>query len=160
MSGPTYLHHEQSKQIKNGKVTIHEEQVIDGPKGLSFKLYKRDGDKKEKIVGKRNKDGTFTIIHIKGDKKDSNNYTVEELKKEIKKHKELDFVNKYVSTAKIARQSRKMSRASSRRRSRAAKKASRKAKKTSRKTSRKAKRTSRKGSRKAKKTSRRRKSRR
>ena len=137
MTGPTYLH-------------IYEEQVIDGPKGLSFKLYKRDGDKKEKIVGKRNESGTFTVIYIKGDKKDTETYTLEELKKEVKKNKELDFVTKYISTAKIARTSRRLSRASSKRRSRGAKKVTSK-RRTSRKTSRKG---SKKGSRKAKKTSR------
>jgi hypothetical protein len=166
MSKITYRHKEESTDIKNGKITVYEEDIIDGPKGVSFKLYKKTDTKKEKIIGRRNDDGTYTFIHIVDDKKDSKNLSLADLLKEIKKIKGLEFAVKYLSTAKMARASRALSRSGSRKGSK--KRTSRKGskKRTSRKgskkrTSRKGskKRTSRKGSRKAVKRSSKRRSR-
>ena len=169
-----YLHVKTAKEVKNGKVVIHEEEVKHKDGVLVFKLYKKSGDKIERYHGKMNADGTFTLTQgVKGDK-ESKTMTKTDLLKELKKHKDLEFAEKYLANLKqLSRllhrprslpgseekpkrksRGRKGSRKSSKKASRkGSKKASRKgSKKSSRKGSKKSsKKASRKGSKKSSK---------
>ena len=144
----TYLHKVHTAELKAGKMVKVEEELRDGPRGVSFKLFKKTGDKTEKYVAKQKEDGTFELYIVVGDKKDSQTLSKADLIKEIKKIKGLEFAIKYLASAKAV--ARQRARSSARTRSR---KTSRK--RTSRKTSKK--RASRKTSK--KRTSRKRKSR-
>ena len=173
-----YLHVKTAKEVKNGKVVIHEEEVKHKDGVLVFKLYKKSGDKIERYHGKMNADGTFTLTQgVKGDK-ESKTMSKTDLLKELKKHKDLEFAEKYLANLKqLSRllhrprslpgseekpkrksRGRKGSRKSSKKASRkgskkSSKKASRKgSKKSSKKASRKgSKKSSRKGSKKSSK---------
>ena len=153
-SNLTHLHRRKSSDLKNGKIITVEEDVIDGPKsGISFKYFKRDGDKTEKYQAKQNDDGTFTLTIIKDGKVDSQRVSKSDLLKTINKVKELDFAHKYIASTKQARM--KLRRASRRKTSKKASgKPRRKASRKSRKTSRKSRKVSSKPRRKSKKTSR------
>jgi hypothetical protein len=129
----------------NGKKIYTEELILDGPKGTSFKYFKKTDDKAEKYMGRRNEDGTFSFTVIKGDGKDTKDLSLADLIKEIKKIKVLEFVVQYLSKSKQNRSQSRAKRGSRK----GSKKASRKgSKKASRKGSKKA---SRKGSKKASK---------
>jgi hypothetical protein len=114
----TYLHQFVSKEIKDGKVVVHEESVIHGPKGLSFKYYYKDESTKEKVNGRQNQDGTFTLIRTVGDQQDIKTLTKEELLKEIGKMKYLKFAYDYLKSQAGGKRSKKRSRKSSKKRSR------------------------------------------
>jgi hypothetical protein len=136
----------------NGKKIYTEELILDGPKGTSFKYFKKTDDKAEKYMGRRNEDGTFSFTVIKGDGKDTKDLSLADLIKEIKKIKVLEFVVQYLSKSKQNRSQSRAKRGSRK----GSKKASRKgSKKASRKGSKKA---SRKGSKKGSKKISRRKS--
>ena len=144
-SSLTFKHHTEHQEMVNGKKVYTEELILDGPKGTSFKYFKKTDDKAEKYVGRRNEDGTFSFTVIKGDGKDTKDLSLTDLIKEIKKIKVLEFVVQYLSKSK---QNRSQSRAK-RRSKKVSKKGSRKgSKKGSRKGSKKA---SRKGSKKGSK---------
>ena len=97
----TFLHMQHSKEIKDGKVVEHEEQIIEGDKGLTFKLFKKNDKESQKHHIKHNDDGTFTYKMMVGDKKNEmNNISVDELLKELKSSKDLKFVVDYVSSMK------------------------------------------------------------
>ena len=68
-SKPSFLHQVSNKSIVDDKVTVHEESIIDGPKGLTFKMFHQEGDKKEKISPEE----------IKFVKSISNNYSMFDL---------------------------------------------------------------------------------
>jgi hypothetical protein len=124
-----YLHHVMTKNIHGNTKITHEEKVVHNERGISFAYFHKEGTSQDKIKGRSNADGTYTLIHFKGDKKDEKILSKDDLLNELKKIKELKFVIDYVKTAKGGR--RKLSRKSS-------KKTSKKAeRKTSRKTSRK-----------------------
>ena len=44
------------------KLTVKEQQIINGPKGISFKYYHKDGDDIIKIQGIEQPDGKFILI--------------------------------------------------------------------------------------------------
>ena len=99
MSKITYLHREIHEKIVDGKRTIHEEMIIDGPKGLTFKLYIKNGEKETKISGIK-KNGDFIVNVKKGDKKETVTLDRKEFLEMLKKEKELDFAKKYIETLK------------------------------------------------------------
>ena len=142
----SYLFQNQYEEIINGKSVLIEQEIIKGPKGTSFKYFKNEEGKKEKYIGKENEDGTYTYVTIKGDKKKSGTYSLQDLIKEIKKIKVLKFVSDYLSKSK---QKGGYSRKTSRKRKPSGKRRTSRKRKTSRRTSRKRK-TSRKRSRKRK----------
>ena len=173
----TYLHEKTHKEIKNDTVTILEEEVKDGPKGISFKFYQKKGGNILKVKGyQAGPDGNFKVMITKdGDKKESTDLSLADVIKMIKTMKDLDFAVKYLSgskkqtggyyhyTARVTsrgkRKSKKGSKKGSKKRSRKGyRKGSRKgSKKTGRVVSRKgSKKRSRKASRKASKKSRKR----
>jgi len=101
-SSLTFLHEKTFKQVKDNKVIINEESVIDGTKGLTFKLYQKEDDKKKKFIGKSKDDGTYELIIIDGDKKEVLNFTNKELLEFVKKNPELEFVHTYLKTRKLS----------------------------------------------------------
>lgn len=113
--------------------SILEKTVMDGSRGMSFKLFSRINDKTEKFVGKETEDGKIDMYIVSDGKKDSKTLSVAELLKEIKKTPELSFVSDYISKRKKRTQSREMSRPK-----KSSKKASKKSyKKSSKKASKK-----------------------
>jgi len=108
-----FFHQVTNKSVEKGKETvIYEEIIRQRPKdkgGIQFKLFKKKGDKIEKYVGKQTPKGTFEFYIVKNNKKDSQELTFEELKKVVKKIKELEFVSKFLKNVKLD-SGRKMSR--------------------------------------------------
>jgi len=124
-----FLHHVMTKHISGDKKITHEEKIVHNDRGVTFAYFHKEGDKQEKIKGRLNADGTYTLMNFKGGKKDEKIMSKTELLDELKKNKDLKFVIAYIKDVKGGK--RKISRKPSR--------------KTSRKPSRK---TSRKGSKK------------
>jgi hypothetical protein len=131
----TFLHHVMTKNISGDKKITHEEKVVHNERGISFAYFHKEGNNQEKIKGRSNADGTYTLVIFKGDKKDEKIMSKSELLDELKKNKDLKFALTYIKDAKdVKGGKRKVSRKPSRKTSR----------KTSKKTSRKTSRTSRK----------------
>jgi len=134
------------------KLTIKEQQIINGPKGISFKYYHKDGDDIVKIQGLEQPDGKFILITKKNkEPAEKKELTKKELLKYIKDNDQLVFAIESIEALKGGkRKSRRGTRKGSRKTSR---KGSRKgSKKASRKGSKGGARGgSRKGSRKVKK---------
>jgi hypothetical protein len=104
-SDVTFLHSSVSTSIVNGKKVTHEEFVIHGSKGLTFKYYHKDEKGIEKISGHQNADGTFSLTTVSGEKKDSKTVTKDELLKEIGKNKDLKFAVEYLKSQKGGKRS-------------------------------------------------------
>nr|QBK88339.1 MAG: hypothetical protein LCMiAC01_00030 [Mimivirus LCMiAC01] len=136
-----HLYKRSSSDLKGDKVVTLEESLIDGPKGISFKLYKKNGDKIEKYTGRQNPDGTFTLWIVKGGVKDKQEKIgIDDLMTIIKKVKDLAFVVKYMkkNAGKISRMIARMIKKRIVKRKRSRKKVSKKkSKKRSKKRSRK-----------------------
>lgn len=91
------IHQKHSKNVVKGVVSEYEEHIIDGDKGLKFKLFTREGDNKERIVGKLDENGKYRLITIKNaEKKEETDLTLEELLKLVKKNKALQFVTDFM----------------------------------------------------------------
>ena len=99
---PSYLHKKLHKEVKNGVSTVLEENVMDGPKGVSFKFYSKKGDKTMRVVGKQDTKGNFMLKVMENNKvkSDEKDLSLVDLLKHIKKIKELDFAVKYLSSSK------------------------------------------------------------
>lgn len=119
-SNVVFLHSISSTSIADGKKEIHEEFIIHGDKGLSFKYYHKDEKGVERFSGHQNADGTFNITVMSGEKKEQKTVTKEELLKEIGKNKSLKFAVDYLKKQKggSRKRSRKGSKRSSKRSSR------------------------------------------
>ena len=106
MSNIIFQHTKYLKTINKEKdeQEEHDENLIDGDKGLSFKVFHRDGNSTEKYAGRRNPDGSFTLIHIRDNQRSEHVYTLQELINEIKNIKSLQFVVKYLSTLENTKQ--------------------------------------------------------
>lgn len=127
----SYLHNHTTTEIIEGKKTVNEEQVFRGPNGIGFKYFSQAPDKKTKIIGIQNPDGTFKLIIREGDKQEIKNFTKDDLLKELKKKENthlkfaFDFVKdqkagaaKLLNGALARTRSRSRSRSRSRRGSR------------------------------------------
>lgn len=99
MSKLNYLHKSLSKTIKNGESTTYEETIVEGPKGISVKMYSKDknGIEKISISGSGDK---FVMRTMEGDKKDEKTLTRSELLEELKKNKKLKFAADFAKTQK------------------------------------------------------------
>ena len=135
-SGITYLHKQLKESLKDGKKTTEEEVIIDGPKGVTIKMYSKNGDKIEKITIHGSGD-EFVMKTTKDGSQDEKKLTKSELMAELKKNKKLEFAADFAKSQKggeLMRSRRKSSKKASKKSS---KKASKKAsKKGSRKQSR------------------------
>lgn len=117
----TFMHKLSTTDVKNGVATVFEEYIVEGDKGLMFKLYVKSEKSKVKIVGRKNEDGTFSVRTMDGDKTDEQTLSKDELMKMLAKDKNLKFVLDYVKSMKGGK--RKASKKASKKRS---KKSSRK----------------------------------
>lgn len=100
-------------------LTVNEQQVIVGEKGISFKYYHKDGNKKVKIIGKEQDDGTFLLITIDGDKKETKTLSKKELLDYLKDNEQLAFAIESIKSKKGGkRKSRRSSRKGSKKGSR------------------------------------------
>jgi hypothetical protein len=130
---------------------LMETKLIHGDKGLTVKFFEKDGKNMTKILIIKKPEG-FLLKVIKNDETSEQTLSKEQLLKELKKYKEMDFATDYIKSATIARATskkvRKLSRKTSKKTSKkSSKKTSKKSsKKTSKKTSKK---SSKKGSRKS-----------
>jgi len=130
MSKLTYLHKKMEQSIKNGEVTTYEEVILDGPKGVTVKLYSKSGGESEKIVI-TGKDDKFVMKTMIGDKKEEIQMNKKELIEELKKNKKLKFAADFAKTQKggswlnksLERQKKKGSKAGSKKGSKSVKKA-------------------------------------
>jgi hypothetical protein len=99
MSNLKYLHKVLTQSLKDGVAETHEELIVDGPKGITIKLYKKKDDVVEKIMI-MGKDDKFTLKTQKGDAKDSKDLTRSELLAELSKNKSLKFAAEFAKTQK------------------------------------------------------------
>jgi len=159
-SNLNYLYQNTQKSVKDGKVEVMEEMVVDGPRGLKINYYKKSGNSVEKIVI-YSKGDSFVMKSGDGEKTLSKS----ELMDELKSNKKLKFAADFAKTQKggkalgmVGGAKKSSKKASKKASKKVSKKASKKAsktmkggKKSSKKSSKKA---SKKGSKKAsKKTS-------
>ncbi len=99
MSKLTYLHKVINESIKNGEKITYEELIIEGPKGITVKMFSKDKNGAERISISGN-DNKFVMRTMVGDKKDETHLTKDELVAELKKNKKLKFAAEFVKTQK------------------------------------------------------------
>lgn len=104
-------------------LTVKEQTIINGPKGLSFKYYHKDGNKIVKIKGEEQADGSFLLTIKDGNNEEKKTLSKKELLKYIKDNEQLVFAIESIEAQKggkrkAKRVSRKGSKRSSRRTSR------------------------------------------
>ncbi len=166
-----YLFQNTQKSVKDGKVDVLEEMVVDGPRGLKINFYKKSDNSVEKIVI-YGKDDSFKLRTADGEKTLSKTELLDELKSNKKLKFALEFAksqkggkinavcggskksSKKTSKKSSKKSSKKTSKKSSKNQLKGGKKASKKtSKKTSKKPSKKpSKKTSKKPSKKSSKT--------
>lgn len=142
-----YLHKVITDHNINGERENIEEFLRDGPKGISFQSLKLEQGKKKsylKVSGKEMEDGTFAVnVKTDGGNTEQQMLSKKDFMAFLKKHKQLAFLEKYMSKEmdkfrktlksekKPARATRKSSKKSSKKK--VSKKTSKKTKKTSKK---------------------------
>ena len=142
MSTVFYRQENSLSTVKNDVKHTVKTSLIDGTKGLSFSFLEKKGDKFYRVSAKQMEDGSFDVKEKKDDKEDKKTMSETDVMKMVKKDKNLNFVDDYVSKERKKylkggkRKSKKSSKKSSKRK--ATKKSSK------RKSSKKAKRSSRK----------------
>ena len=94
-----YLHKILNESLKNGVREAYEEQIIEGPRGITIKMFKKDADGVERIliVGK---DDKYKMKTQKGEKRDEKELTLKEMLSEIKNNKSLKFAAEFSKTQK------------------------------------------------------------
>ena len=90
MSSLTYLHKVLNESLKNGEKTTYEEVIIDGPKGVTIKMFSKDKNGAERISISGSND-KFVMKVMDGDKTEEKTLSREEVIAEIKKNKKLKF---------------------------------------------------------------------
>jgi len=90
-----YLYQNTQKSVKDDKVEVLEEIVVDGPRGLKINYYMKSGNTVEKIVI-FGKDDSFKMKSVDGEK----TLTKTELLNEIKSNKKLKFASEFAKTQK------------------------------------------------------------
>lgn len=97
---PRYLHDIKSRSIENGVEIVHEELVVHGDRGLTFKYYHKEGNVIEKVRGKQNDDNTFSVTIQSGDKTEEHTLKKEDLVKMLNKDKHLKYMIDYIKSQK------------------------------------------------------------
>ena len=149
-----YLYQNTQKSVKDDKVEVLEEIVVDGPRGLKINYYMKSGNTVEKIVI-FGKDDSFKMKSVDGEK----TLTKTELLNEIKSNKKLKFASEFAKTQKggnvMTGGAKKSSKKGSKKTSKkVSKKSSKKgSKKTSKKVSKKSSKTMKGGKKNSKKSS-------
>ena len=100
MSKPIFLHEKKATNVVDGKRVTEEEFLIHGDKGIFIKYFSQDGDKKMKVMAKGN-GGKFTMSISHGSEKGKEvELSMEELIKELGKHKFMSFATDYLKKSK------------------------------------------------------------
>jgi hypothetical protein len=94
-----FLHKVLNETLKNGAREAYEEQIIDGPRGITIKLFKKDANGVEKILI-TGKDDSYKMKTQNGEKKDEKNFTLKEMLSELKNNKALKFAAEFAKTQK------------------------------------------------------------
>jgi hypothetical protein len=94
-----YLHKVLNESLKDGVREAYEETIIEGPRGVTIKMFKKyaDGVEKILIVGKEYK---YKMKTQKGEKKDEKDLTLKEMLSELKSNKALKFAAEFAKTQK------------------------------------------------------------
>ncbi len=131
-----YLHESKQSNVVNGKRSAHEEFLIHGDKGMTIKFFHKDDKKVEKIVIVKKPEGGY-LMKTMADGKTSEKTIAnkEDLVKELKKNKDLEFAVEYVKSSKDLSRSKASSKKGSKKSSKKGSKKS--SKKGSKKSSRK-----------------------
>jgi len=101
-----YLHKKSHTTIDKGKKHAMEEQVVKTNDGLKFKLFVKEGDKIEKIIGIQKPDGSFDVIFGNNKDKTTQKMTKAEVLKMVEKDKRLHFALEPVKTGGAKRKSK------------------------------------------------------
>ena len=99
MSNLKYLHKVLNQSLKDGVSETYEETIVDGPKGVTVKMFKKDASGVERI-SINGKDDKFVMRTKKGDKEDEKTLTKDELMAELSKNKSLKFAAEFSKTQK------------------------------------------------------------
>ena len=99
MSNLKYLHKVLNQSLKDGVSETYEETIVDGPKGVTVKMFKKDASGVERI-SINGKDDKFVMKTKKGDKEDEKTLTKDELMAELSKNKSLKFAAEFSKTQK------------------------------------------------------------
>ena len=99
MSNLKYLHKVLNQTLKNGVSETYEESIIDGPRGVTIKLFKKDAKGVERILIS-GKDDKFTMKIKKGDKEEEKSLSKDELLSELNTNKSLKFASEFAKTQK------------------------------------------------------------
>lgn len=94
-----FLHEVNEKQVKDGKVMVHEELIIHGDKGVTMKFYHKENDKIMKVVIVKKPEG-YLLKTVMDGKAGESTMSKADLLKEVKKHKQLKFIQDYLESAK------------------------------------------------------------
>ena len=96
-TGPSFRHEYQRSIKVNGDKHSRKESILDGEKGLSFHLTKKEAEKFYRINVKETSKDKFEVKEKIDDKEETiNELDMSELKKMLKTNKELEFVKNYV----------------------------------------------------------------
>ena len=94
-----YLHRVVNESLKNGIKETYEEFIIQGEKGVTIKMFKKDANGMERIIIS-GKDDKYKMKTQKGDKKDEKELTLKEMLAELKSNKTLKFAAEFAKTQK------------------------------------------------------------
>ena len=92
-----FLHDKRNVSISNGQKIVHEEYVIDSPKGLTIKFYHKEGDNFHKVTIKALDDGNYKFISSRNDEdRREEVLSKKDLLNELSKSKMLKFAVDYL----------------------------------------------------------------
>ena len=94
-----FLHKVLNESLKNGVREAYEEQIIEGPRGITIKLFKKDADGVEKILI-TGKEDNYKMRTQKGEKKDEKDLNLKDMLAELKGNKLLKFAAEFAKTQK------------------------------------------------------------
>jgi len=104
MSNLTYFHKELKQHLINGKIVTNEERIIEGPKGLTIKMYSKNENSEEKIIISGSGDNYKFTSNIKINNnepvKEEQQLTKSEMLKVLKNNKMLKFASDFLKTQK------------------------------------------------------------
>lgn len=95
---PNEAHSTVTKHIANGKVTIHEEQVVDGDRGMLVKYYHKEDGSQEKIIIAGRGGKYIMKTTIGSAETDQKELSYEEVLKTVSKEKKLKFAKDFVES--------------------------------------------------------------
>ena len=94
-----YLHKVLNETLKNGVREAYEETIIDGPKGLTIKMFKKDAKNTTKILI-TGKNDNFKMRIQEGENKTEKDLSLKDLLSELKSNKALKFAADFAKTQK------------------------------------------------------------